>query len=119
MTRPRILLADDHRIFVEGLRAMLCAEFELLGIAENGREMIEMAKNLQPDIIVADIAMPHLNGIEAFLQLRADMPRMKVIFLTMHAEIVFARRALEAGAVGFVLKHSAFSELVSAIRTAL
>ena len=119
MNRPRILLADDHRIVIEGLRALLAQEFELVGVAEDGRAMIAAAKNLNPDLIVADIGMPQLNGIEAFMQLRKEMPRIKVIFLTMHQEIAYARRCLEAGASGFILKHSAPSELIMAIRTAL
>jgi DNA-binding NarL/FixJ family response regulator len=119
MVRPRILLADDHRIFVEGLRSMLAADFDLLAIAEDGHAMIEIARILRPDLIVADVAMPRLNGIEAFLQLRAEMPSIKVVFLTMHEEVVFARRALEAGAMGYVLKHAAFAELMAAMRTAL
>lgn len=81
--------------------------------------MIDEAKRLQPDIIVADIAMPRLNGIDAFIQLRKEMPRMKAVFLTMHQEVAYARRALEAGASGFVLKHAAPGELILAIRTAL
>ncbi|HUO07897.1 MAG TPA: response regulator transcription factor [Phycisphaerae bacterium] len=119
MSRPRVLLADDHRIVVEGLRSLLAEEFNLVSVVEDGRAMIDAAKKLQPDIIVADIAMPRLNGIDAFIQLRKDMPRMKAVFLTMHQEIAYARRALEAGASGFVLKHAAPSELILAIRTAL
>jgi DNA-binding NarL/FixJ family response regulator len=119
MNRPRVLLADDHRIVVEGLRSLLTEEFNLVSVVEDGRAMIDAAKKLQPDIIVADIAMPRLNGIDAFIQLRKEMPRMKAVFLTMHQEIAYARRALEAGASGFVLKHAAPSELILAIRTAL
>jgi DNA-binding NarL/FixJ family response regulator len=117
--RPRVLLVDDHPILVEGLRSLLAEEFDLVGSVEEGRAMIEAAKKLHPDIIVADIAMPRLNGIDAFIQLRKELPRMKVIFLTMHQEVAYAKRALEAGASGFVLKHSAPSELITAIRTAL
>jgi DNA-binding NarL/FixJ family response regulator len=119
MNRPRILLADDHRIVVEGLRSLLAGEFDLVDVAEDGRAMIAAALRLRPDLIVADIAMPRLNGIEAFMQLRREMPRVKVIFLTMHHEIAYARRAMEAGASGFVLKNAAPAELVTAIRTAL
>ncbi len=119
MNRPRVLLADDHRIVVEGLRSLLAEDFELVGIVEDGRAMISTAKQLEPDVIVSDIAMPRLNGIDAFVQLRKDLPRIKVIFLTMHSEVAYARRALEAGAMGFVLKHAAASELVVAIRAAL
>jgi len=119
MTRPRVLLVDDHRMVAEGLSSLLGAEFELLGVVEDGRAMISAAKALRPDVIVADISMPHLNGIYALAQLKAEDPDVKVVFLTMHAEVAYARRALEEGAKGFVLKHSAPAELVTAIRAAL
>ncbi|MGH9334450.1 MAG: response regulator [Vicinamibacteria bacterium] len=119
MSRPRILLADDHRIVAEGLKALLTPEFELLGVVEDGRELVEKARKLRPDVIVADVTMPHLNGIDALAQLKKSVPDVKVVFLTMHREVAYARRALEAGAFGFVLKHSAPDELVTAIRAAL
>jgi DNA-binding NarL/FixJ family response regulator len=118
-SRPRILLADDHRMVAEGLRSLLSAEFDLVGVVEDGRALIEAAKKLHPDVIVADITMPHLNGLDAMGALKKDNPRTKVVFLTMHQEIAYARRALEAGAAGFVLKHSAPAELLTAIRAAL
>jgi len=119
MNRARVLLADDHRMVAEGLKSILTPEFELLGVVENGLEMVEAAKKLRPDVIVADITMPHLNGLDAMAQLKKDNPRAKVVFLTMHQEPAYARRALDAGASGFVLKHSAPAELVAAIRAAL
>jgi DNA-binding NarL/FixJ family response regulator len=119
VSRPRILLADDHRIVAEGLKGLLAPEFELLGIVEDGRALVTEARRLRPDVIVADITMPHLNGIDALEQLKKNDPRVKVVFLTMHREVAYARRALEAGASGFVLKHAAPDELVMAIRAAL
>jgi DNA-binding NarL/FixJ family response regulator len=119
MKRPRILLADDHRMVAEGLKSLLAAEFELLGVVEDGRALVEAAKKLRPDVIVADITMPHLNGIDALAQLKKDNPNIRVVFLTMHQDAVYARRALEAGASGYVLKHSAPAELVMAIGAAL
>lgn len=119
IARPRILLADDHRIVAEGLRSLLNAEFELLEVAEDGRALVEAAARLHPDVVVADISMPHLNGIEALAQLKRQNPRIKVVILTMHAEVAYARRALEEGAEGYVLKHAAPAELVAAIRAAL
>jgi DNA-binding NarL/FixJ family response regulator len=119
MIRPRVLLADDHRIVAEGLRGLLAEEFDLAGIVEDGRAMVEAARTLRPDVIVADITMPHLNGIDALSQLKRDNPAVRVVFLTMHRDVAFARRALEAGASGFVLKHSASAELVLAVRAAL
>ncbi len=119
MSRPRVLLADDHRIVAEGLKHLLGAEFELVGIVENGRALVQAARTLRPDVIVADIAMPHLGGLEALAELKKDDPGVRVVFLTMHAETAYARRALAEGALGFVIKHSAPAELVLAVRSAL
>lgn len=119
MSRPRVLLADDHRIVAEGLKGILAAEFELAGVVSDGRAMLESAKTLRPDIIVADITMPALNGIEALTLLRKDNLDVPVVFLTMHRDVAYARRALEAGAAGYVLKHAAPEELVQAVRAAL
>jgi len=119
MTRPRILLADDHTITAEGLRSLLEPEFEVIGIVEDGRALVTQAQALGPDVIVADITMPLLNGIEAVLQLKKADVAAKVIFLTMHHDVTYATRAFEIGASGFVLKHSAPSELVTAIREAI
>jgi len=117
--RPRVLVADDHRMFAEGLRSLLDEEFDLVGIVEDGVALIEAAKRLRPDVIVADITMPRLNGIEALTQLRAELPDVRVVFLTMHRDAAYARRAVAAGAMGFVLKHSAVSELLFALHAAL
>jgi DNA-binding NarL/FixJ family response regulator len=114
-----VLLADDHRMVAEGLKSLLTAEFELVGVVEDGRALIEAARKLRPDVIVADITMPHLNGIDALVQLKQDDKQVRVVFLTMHPEVAYARRALEAGASGYVLKHSAPAELTAAIRAAL
>jgi DNA-binding NarL/FixJ family response regulator len=89
------------------------------GWFEDGRALIEATKKLRPDVIVADITMPHLNGIDALAQLKKDNKHVRVVFLTMHTEVDYARRALEAGASGYVLKHSASAELIAAIRAAL
>ncbi len=117
--RPRVLLADDHLLVAEALKSLLSAEFDLVGVVEDGRALIEEARRLRPDVIVADVTMPHLNGIDALVRLRQEGDRVPVVFLTMHQDVTFARRALEAGASGFVLKHSASTELVAAIRAAL
>jgi len=117
--RPRVLLADDHLLVAEALRSLLTPEFDLVGVVEDGRALVEAAGTLRPDVIVADVSMPHLNGIDALVRLRQDGDETPVVFLTMHRDATFARRALEAGASGFVLKHSASDELVSAIRAAL
>jgi DNA-binding NarL/FixJ family response regulator len=119
MSRPRVLLADDHRLVTAGLKGILTAEFDLVGIVEDGQELIAAAKALRPDVIVSDITMPNLNGIEALEELKKIDPGVRVIFLTMHRDVVYARRALEAGAYGFVLKQSAPEELIMAVRAAL
>jgi DNA-binding NarL/FixJ family response regulator len=117
--RPRVLLADDHRLVAEGLKALLEPEFDLVGVVEDGRALVEAAKRLRPDVIVADITMPHLNGIDALALLRREDERVRVVLLTMHHDVAYARRALEEGASGFVLKHAAPAELVAAINAAL
>ena len=118
-TRPTVLLADDHLLVAEALKSLLTTEFDLVGVVEDGRALVEAAGKLKPDVIVADITMPHLNGIDALTQLRQGGNQVPVVFLTMHRDVNFARRALDAGASGFVLKHSASDELVQAIRAAL
>jgi DNA-binding NarL/FixJ family response regulator len=119
MIRPRVLLADDHRIVAEGLKRLLAEEFDLAGMVEDGRAMIEAARRLRPDVIVSDMTMPVLNGIEALEELRSHNLDIPVVFLTMHRNVAYVRRALEAGACGFVLKQSAPEELVFAVRCAL
>lgn len=119
MKRARVLLADDHRIVAEGLRGLLEPEFELVGIVEDGRAMLDAVEKLKPDVVVADVTMPLLNGIEAVRQLRKKHRDIAVVFLTMHLDVSYAASAFEAGALGYVLKHSAPSELVTAINSAL
>jgi DNA-binding NarL/FixJ family response regulator len=119
MKRLRVLLADDHYVVAEGLRSLLSSQFDVVGIVSDGRELVSAAKALGPDVIVLDISMPTLNGIEAARQIHAANARVKLVFLTMHCDATYAVRALEAGASGFVLKHSATCELVTAIRAAL
>jgi DNA-binding NarL/FixJ family response regulator len=119
MTKTRVLLADDHKIVVEGVRILLQSEFDLIGTCENGQELVEAAQRLRPDVIVADISMPVLNGIDAVRKLRESGSTAKVVFLTMHPDVVFATRALAAGASGYVLKHSAPDELITAIHEVL
>ncbi len=119
MRKPRVLLADDHRILAEGVRGLLEPEFELVGIVADGRELVEAAIKLRPDVIVADISMPSLNGIDAVAQIQQADVSCRVVFLTMQHDVSYARRAMAAGASGYVLKHSAHGELVNAIRAAL
>lgn len=118
MSRVRVLLADDHTMVAEGLKGLLALEFDFIGMVEDGRAMVEAAKALRPDVIVADITMPHLNGIEALEEIEKFDSDVRIVFLTMHRDVSYARRALEAGAAGFVLKHSASKELVLAVHAA-
>lgn len=117
--KPRVLLADDHLMVAEALSSLLSEEYDLVGVVEDGRQLVEAALSLHPDVIVADITMAHLNGIDAMVRLQEAGSQVPVVFLTMHRDVTFARRALEAGAAGFVLKHSAPAELLTALRAAL
>ncbi len=115
MRKFRVLLADDHKIVLEGLKSLLEPEFDLVGTVEDGRALVKEAERLHPDVIVADISMPLLNGIEAVRQIKKTDDRIKVVFLTMHPDVAYATRAFEAGASGYVLKRSASRELITAI----
>jgi len=119
MGRLRILIADDHRMVAEGLRSLLVPDYELVEIVGNGRALVEAARRLQPDLIVADISMPLLNGLDAVEQIRSLGCQAKVIFLTMHKDPMYAARAMRTGASGFLLKHSASEELLTAIHETL
>ncbi len=115
----RILLADDHTVVIEGLRRILDSpEFEIIGTVSDGRALSQAAADLQPDVIITDVAMPSLNGIEAARRIRKQNRQSKIVFLTMHTEPTYAVEALTAGGSGYVLKSSAGAELVTAIREA-
>jgi DNA-binding NarL/FixJ family response regulator len=118
MKRTRVLLADDHPLILEGLRSLLEAECEVVGVMRDGRSLVEAASRLKPEVIVLDISLPLLNGIDAARQIK-ELPETKVIFLTMHANPGYLREALAAGASGYVLKTSVGEELPGAIRDAL
>jgi DNA-binding NarL/FixJ family response regulator len=116
MPRPRLILADDHTLLLEGIRRLLEPEFDLVGSVENGQELLAAAKVLKPDIILLDISMPVLNGIDAAHRLRKILPSAKVIFVTMHSDPDYVAEAFRAGAKGYILKRAAASELLAAIR---
>jgi DNA-binding NarL/FixJ family response regulator len=116
MPRATLLLADDHALVAEGLATLLKGHFDLVGTVGDGSQLIEAAQELRPDVIVADMAMPVLSGLEALRRLKVEGIDAKVIFLTMHADAQLATEALRAGASGYVLKHSAGEELVRAIQ---
>ena len=116
MKRTSILMADDHSLVLEGFRRLLETNFDVVGVAENGRALVAAAKKLVPDLILLDISMPLLNGIDAARQLKSILPKVKIIFLTMHADPTYASEAFRAGGDAYVLKRSAVSELELAIR---
>jgi DNA-binding NarL/FixJ family response regulator len=119
MKRPRILLADDHTLMVEALTHLLQADFEVVGTVSDGRALLKAAAALEPEVVVVDIAMPLLNGLDAGEQLKARYPQIKVIYLTQNREPRIAAEAFRRKASGYVLKDSAVSELKAAIREAL
>ena len=117
--KPSLLLADDHPIVLDGLTGLLHMEFDLVGMARDGRELVDQAIRLRPDLILTDISMPLLNGIDALARLRAAGVDARVVFLTMHVDATYAGSALRAGASGYVLKHAAAREVVQALFEAL
>jgi DNA-binding NarL/FixJ family response regulator len=117
--RPRVLLADDHVLVIDGLRRILEPECEVVGAVEDGRSLLRAAERLKPDIVLLDISMPLLNGVEAARRLRKIVPAAKLIFVTMHADATYVTGAFRAGASGYVLKRCASMELVSAIQEVL
>ncbi|MEK6337592.1 MAG: response regulator transcription factor [Acidobacteriota bacterium] len=119
MKPTRILLADDHKMFAQGLRSLLEEEFELVGMVENGQALVDAAGRTNPDVIVADISMPIMNGLDAVRRLKQQGVTAKVIFLTMHADDRLLAEAFRCGGSGYVLKQSAGEELTLAIREVL
>src|SRR5579872_5330916 len=116
MPRPRVLLADDHTLLLEAFEKLLGDECDIVGTVANGRALLEAAATLKPDIAVIDVAMPLLNGIDAARQLKQTHPSIRIIFLTMNEDPDVAAEAFRAGASGYLLKRSAASELLTAIR---
>lgn len=119
MTRPRILLADDHSLVLAGLRKLVEAEGEVVATVEDGRALVEEAQKLRPDVILLDISMPLLNGLDAARQLTKLVPESKLVFLTMHATPTYATEAFKAGASAYLIKRSAASELKQAIQAVM
>ena len=119
MKRPRILLADDHKLMAEALQHLLQADFDVVGTVSDGRALIKAAAELKPELVVVDIGMPLLNGLDAADQLKALHPEIKVIFLTQNREPRYAVEAFRRKASGYLLKDSAASELTAAIHEVL
>ena len=117
--KPKVVLADDHTIITEGLKALLQPEFQVVATVNNGRAAIKAVRDFSPEVIVLDISMPQLNGIDTAREIRKVAPKVKIVFLTMHTELAYVQEAFEAGASGYVIKHSASIDLLLAIRRAL
>lgn len=119
MARAKILLADDHSLILTGIRALLAEYFDVIGQAEDGRALVDTALRLRPDLVILDVAMPLLNGIEAARQIRRHWPEARFLFLSMHCDPLYLREAIRAGGSGYVLKSSANDELLTAVRKIL
>ena len=119
MGKIRILLADDHDALLARVRSILCKEFEVVGTVDNGRDAVAEARRLDPDVLVMDISMPILDGLQAAAQLQRKTCRTKVVFLTVHEDQDYVDAAFAAGASGYVTKSHVASDLVPAIREAL
>jgi DNA-binding NarL/FixJ family response regulator len=119
VTRPRILLADDHLMLLDALKGLLEPAYSVVGLVREGRALLKAADRLRPDVVVLDIAMPHLNGLDAGRQLKKKMPAVKLIFLTMNEDPYMVGEAFRAGASGFLLKQAAGLELTDAIAKVL
>jgi DNA-binding NarL/FixJ family response regulator len=117
--RPRVLLADDHIAFLESVSRLLTAAFDIVALAGDGRQALDLARRLRPDVVVLDVAMPELDGFQTLEQLRRDGPETRVVFLTMHRDDEFVSAAINAGAHGYVLKSRIHLDLISAIDHAL
>lgn len=116
MKRTSVLLADDHAVLIECLAHLLQQEFDVVGVARDGRMLVDMAKHHKPDVVVTDISMPHLNGIDAARIVRKEVRGTRILFLTMHADLPLVEEAFRVGASGFVLKVSGADEFVKAIQ---
>jgi DNA-binding NarL/FixJ family response regulator len=119
MRRPKVLLADDHAMVADGLKSLLKDRFDLVGTVGDGQELVDAARRLRPDVIVTDMSMPVLSGLDALRRLKAEGIDARVILLTMHADARIATEALKAGASGFLVKHAAGDELITAIEDVL
>ena len=119
MSRPRILLADEHVLIQEGLRRMLEPQHNIVDAVSDGRSLVDAALRLKPDLIILDVTMPLLSGMEAARQIRKRLPRIKLLFLTGHANPAYLREALSAGATGYILKSSTREQILDAVKTVL
>lgn len=119
MSRPRLVIADDHRIFAEGLERLLAEEYEIVAVVADGQALLDAVAEHGPDLVVTDLSMPELNGIECVRVLRESTPELKIVLLTMHEDVSMATAAIRAGASAYVLKHSGSEALLHAVKEAL
>jgi DNA-binding NarL/FixJ family response regulator len=119
MNRPRILLADDHTLLLDGLRHLLERHYDLVGAVQDGQSVVSAAQRLQPDLVLMDVAMPVLNGLQAGQRLREHHPKIKLLYVSMYGDAPYVEEAMRLGASGYVLKRSGWSELSRAIEAAL
>jgi DNA-binding NarL/FixJ family response regulator len=119
MAKPRLLIADDHELLLDGLRRLLDPDFEIVGTVVDGREAVALYEQLRPDVLLLDIGMPGLNGIEAARQVKRSFPDARVVFVTMQTDRVYVEEAFRAGASGYVVKQAAAGELIEAINLVL
>jgi DNA-binding NarL/FixJ family response regulator len=119
MSKPRILLADDHMLILDGLRHLLERHYDLVGTVQDGHSVVTAARRFQPDLVLMDVAMPVLNGLQAGRRLREQMPNVKLLYVSMYADTPYVEEALRIGASGYVLKRSGWEELSRAIEAVL
>jgi|SRR5215831_2474846 DNA-binding NarL/FixJ family response regulator len=119
MNRPRILLADDHTLLLDGLRNLLERHYDLVGTVQDGQAVVSAAQRLRPDLVLMDVAMPVLNGLQAGQRLREQQPKIKLLYVSMYGDPPYVEEAMRLGASGYVLKRSGWSELSRAIEAAL
>ena len=119
MSRPRILLADDHMLLLDGLRHLLERHYDLVGTVHDGQSLVSTAQRLQPDLVLMDVAMPVLNGLQAGQRLKEQQPKIKLLYVSMYGDAPYVEEALRIGASGYVLKRSGWGELSRAIEAVL
>lgn len=119
MSKPRILLADDHMLILDGLRNLLERHYDLVGMVQDGHSVVNAARRLQPDLVLMDVAMPVLNGLQAGHRLREQLPNVKLLYVSMYGDTPYVEEALRIGASGYVLKRSGWEELSRAIEAVL
>ncbi|HKY72506.1 MAG TPA: response regulator transcription factor [Nitrospira sp.] len=119
MSKPRILLADDHMLVLDGLRHLLERHYDLVGTVQDGHSVVDAARRLQPDLVLMDVAMPVLNGLQAGQRLREHLPNVKLLYVSMYGDTPYVEEALRIGASGYVLKRSGWDELSRAIEAVL